>query len=616
MPRENWLLPLCVLLAGARIAMAAPEGLVYVRLDAGDLATTESSIQHMEALGIIVSHTFPPDQLIVRATETQVPALKTLPGVIDVVSEKDREELLTRGDQLPSPARVFTYMTDPARTQEHPTEGRLSAGGCLLRPSLPPGFDPSLKQRRPLVSSVSLYTAEYMVGRVALVVILMESAGNAENWTPDKEAIAMGEIVQGADWLSSQAEQHGVHLTWVYEFHTGVPTSYEPIEEQAVPYYSYVYPPLSWEFKWIDDALSYLGSGSEWDGVFNLANTRRATYKADWAYEVYVVMDDNDADRMFSDEKCAYYAPYYECCDPTTWPPLYEYPSPLVVMAYMNCDWGYQSMDRVFAHETGHVFGAGDEYSASDCECDEEYGYLHVANGNCQVCNPASAPCVMRNNEPYVCSYSAGQFGWYDSDGDGPVDAIDPNYPRWASIYPVHLGDVVHIFTLGGDLVKTIACSLNNIDTLMHEPGQDWTAVVWDAMNNWGYGVGPGPYLVTVNGGDPFTKTASLIDPAIKPKFVEISYANGYLSWELDSSYAQVRLFLYDEDDGSLIARPIWDQKYSAYPTDLHYSTPIDTSGCRGPVIARFFGWRTGRCPLRNDRVSHLRLPLPRRSGM
>jgi hypothetical protein len=36
---------------------------------------------------------------------------------------------------------------------------------------------------------------------------------------------------------------------------------------------------------------------------------------------------------------------------------------PRIVMAYANDGWGPSNIDRVFAHETGHIFNCPDEYA-------------------------------------------------------------------------------------------------------------------------------------------------------------------------------------------------------------------------------------------------------------
>lgn len=57
--------------------------------------------------------------------------------------------------------------------------------------------------------------------------------------------------------------------------------------------------------------------------------------------------------------------------------------TPKIVMAWSDSS----NFDRVFAHETGHTFGAPDEYASSNCVCDKDYGRFFTAdNGNCKLC--------------------------------------------------------------------------------------------------------------------------------------------------------------------------------------------------------------------------------------
>jgi len=66
---------------------------------------------------------------------------------------------------------------------------------------------------------------------------------------------------------------------------------------------------------------------------------------------------------------------------PVGWPAYAG--TPRLVMAWSDSE----NFDRVFAHETGHLFGAPDEYSASNCSCDTVSGrFLNAKNGNCKLC--------------------------------------------------------------------------------------------------------------------------------------------------------------------------------------------------------------------------------------
>lgn len=41
--------------------------------------------------------------------------------------------------------------------------------------------------------------------------------------------------------------------------------------------------------------------------------------------------------------------------------------SPRIVMDYANDGWGPDNIDRVFAHEIGHIFSCHDEYATANC---------------------------------------------------------------------------------------------------------------------------------------------------------------------------------------------------------------------------------------------------------
>ena len=76
----------------------------------------------------------------------------------------------------------------------------------------------------------------------------------------------------------------------------------------------------------------------------------------------------------------------------------------------------WTSIDSIFAHETGHIFGAPDEYSSSNCSCDEdkEYGkFTKIHNGNCSPCAVNPVPCLMKGNTlNNICDFTRIHFGW------------------------------------------------------------------------------------------------------------------------------------------------------------------------------------------------------------
>lgn len=85
-----------------------------------------------------------------------------------------------------------------------------------------------------------------------------------------------------------------------------------------------------------------------------------------------------------------------------------------VVVEYKNDNWGPDNIHRTFAHESCHIFGAGDEYSTKDkkCVCGDPYGYLQAPNDNCEECPGDQLTCVMDRNELVICTWTRRQIGW------------------------------------------------------------------------------------------------------------------------------------------------------------------------------------------------------------
>ena len=120
-----------------------------------------------------------------------------------------------------------------------------------------------------------------------------------------------------------------------------------------------------------------------------------------------------------------------------------------------NDGWGPDNIDRVFTHETGHIFGCPDEYAASGCSTTTKAGYLREVERQLPerrdgVHADASWPATRWA----MCTYTPTHFGWRDTDGDGALDPVDPvgnpnplvDLGRLCSLFPV----ICQIFGLGG----------------------------------------------------------------------------------------------------------------------------------------------------------------------
>jgi hypothetical protein len=251
-------------------------------------------------------------------------------------------------------------------------------------------------------------TSLYMIGNVSVSVILPESIGGSENWTPEEIAQVHAEVEKGINWWAAQ--QPNAHLNFIYNYEDSVLIVDEPITQNGFGL-------------WLLNTMSALGYGYEnyggtkyWrEGVYDYVNNQKQIKNADWGFVVFVVDSSNDIDGQFANFMFAY-----------------TYLSgPFLVMTYNNSWYGINNMDSICAHETGHVFGAVDQYASSGCICNDSVGYLYYENQNCENSCLINEPSIMKNNYPYVFAnnlidnYARGQLGWSDNNSNGILDIID-----------------------------------------------------------------------------------------------------------------------------------------------------------------------------------------------
>lgn len=251
-------------------------------------------------------------------------------------------------------------------------------------------------------------TSEYLVGSVAVGVLLLESNGTideeTETWTEEEEANVTSEIQNGLSWLSQQ--EPAAHLSFVYEFHYSIPVAYEPVTR-----------PHTDDELWEQQALHYLGY-THMNYLVNeyaYANALREKYKTDWAFIIFVVDDSEDEDNAFADGSYAYSV----------------LGGPRMVVTYSNSIWGIANLDSVVAHETCHLFWALDEHCSSRVDQKAASGYLAGENANSEWNGDActsTVSCIMKGEPIYssqIEPYTRKQIGWSDSDSDGILDVVD-----------------------------------------------------------------------------------------------------------------------------------------------------------------------------------------------
>jgi hypothetical protein len=221
-------------------------------------------------------------------------------------------------------------------------------------------------------STGATQTSEFMAGSIAVSVVFPESSGGTgncspadaqtETWSEPRRQQVLGEVQEGMQFWASRTGSPNV--SFVIDDRGVQPTSCEPITRTARG-------GGSGERLWVADTLTAMGfpatTTNYGTGARAFAHSRREALSTDWAFTIFVVDSLNDADGTFSDGSFAY--AYLN--------------GPLMVMTSDNASWGISRMNIVAAHETGHVFGALDEYASSGCATTDRWGYLAAPNTSC-----------------------------------------------------------------------------------------------------------------------------------------------------------------------------------------------------------------------------------------
>jgi hypothetical protein len=309
--------------------------------------------------------------------------------------------------------------------------------------------------------------SDFMIGTVAVTVIFPESDGSydsqSENWSQTRMQECIDEINTGLSWWEGQIPSGHLKFKVItygnaagkYETQT---TKYEPIRRISDD-----------QQYWMDEILSNLGftGTTHLDKGKMLNNYVREKEKTDWAYTIWVVDSLNDPDGYFKEGDMAAYA---------------LFGGPFVVMTYKNGNYGIAQMNRVIAHETGHIFYALDEYVGSLSDGSSMSGYLNIINGNYN-----KSTCVMEIVALLsACTYTKQQIGWRDSDGDGILDPID-TFPKTELLSHYTTPSNKNILTYNGSSVE-VPLKNNN----PNHPGHELNDVSINTIQNVQYRIDGG----------------------------------------------------------------------------------------------------------------------------
>jgi hypothetical protein len=220
-------------------------------------------------------------------------------------------------------------------------------------------------------------TSAYMEGSVAVGIVIVEGPTVALQFTAAERTNVVAEVQNGLSFYAAQNPAAG--LSFVYDI--------QDVQLQVQPDPNAV----DLEALWRDPAMSALGYTASWDGVTQYVEAIRTSFGTRWTY-------------------CAYFTKY-----PLSWFAYSAIGGPRLVMDYNNDGWGPTNIDRVFAHESGHIFGCPDEYASSGCDCGGAWGRWGEPNRNCQNCAPGGGVmCLMKGNDWVHCAWTPLHLGWHE----------------------------------------------------------------------------------------------------------------------------------------------------------------------------------------------------------
>ncbi len=220
-------------------------------------------------------------------------------------------------------------------------------------------------------------TSQRLTGSVSVGIIIVEGPNANLKFSAAERTKVVAEVQNGLGWLATQNPEGLVFKYDVKIVTLNVqpgPSTLNADQQEAL---------------WRDPAMQQLGYATGMAGVTAYVEKIRTTLGTNWTY-------------------CGFFTKY----------PVYHFAyasigGPRLVMQYDNDGWGPDNIDRVFAHESGHIFGAPDEYAASGCNCGGSWGFYGKPNANCANCAPSGGvDCLMKGNSWTMCVNTPFHLGF------------------------------------------------------------------------------------------------------------------------------------------------------------------------------------------------------------
>lgn len=250
--------------------------------------------------------------------------------------------------------------------------------------------------------------SDYMTGTVAVTLFFVESAGGGADpdlydWTVSAEQAVFDEAAAALSWWSAQARAQGA--CWVsFDLQARFATA----DARCSQWRELLLHPSTDVASAVEQILGNFGytSGNHLARAAAFNAAQRVTRGTDWAFCSFVTANPAGP-KQFTDGYAAW-----------SW-----LGGPYTALLQRSFDWSFR---QVFAHESAHIFRACDEYytpgygGCTDCGGCADTG---VPNGNCESCNADPETCMMRSNDWALCSFTAGQVGWWRDPCDGGAAA-------------------------------------------------------------------------------------------------------------------------------------------------------------------------------------------------
>lgn len=331
---------------------------------------------HLETAGARIMHRYGPNVLVVEPARAPLerlrgavpfaavePTIRSVPPALIADLDPAGKLGLEAFERRQSEAYQDLKLNRPHADASWDTPG-------LLPPDPPPHLAHLTRPPAIVIGN----TSERMTGNIAVGIIIVSGPTQDLAFSRDEVTNVVAEVQNGLGWLGAQYPL--AKVAWSHDINV-VPIS-QPANPKA--------PDL--EAWWRDPAMQALGYGTGWAAIYAYANYIKAKFGADWTYVAYFTKYDQ------------------------SWFAYAYLGGPHLCMQYSNDGWGPSNIDRVFAHETGHVFQAPDEYASIGCDCGGSWGWYNQPNGNCANCAPGGGePCIMGSNAWSLCQYTPWHFG-------------------------------------------------------------------------------------------------------------------------------------------------------------------------------------------------------------